>query len=333
MDLVRRFVLIALSPEFRNILPCNQLFCLVVQLHLQCNCRNVNCPSSPSATELNLSPSFPEPIPLGTRVPHWAYIDSTIVRFSHYLFFLLDLFSFFLQSGSWNATTAQLAGGTYFCQRPLPLCILGSVTDSPEVTGSASVIPSSTSSSQSAQSTITSNTSSPLPSKGSSNAGAIAGGVVGGIIGVALIAGLVAWFTIRRSRSRSVRPLEHSGDQGSDMAVVPYPSDIGALKLYVSLVFPHPATVRAYKSVTDLLIALSRTLPTRAHTQRMRLPQRSSPRTQADGVSALRPICKLTKRHTAASRKSDRLRVRFSPPSSFPSSCLLKAEKTPSMSP
>jgi hypothetical protein len=220
-----------------------------------------------------------------------------------------------------------------FVNEPLPLCILGSVTDSPEVTGSASVIPSSASSSQSAQSTITSNTSSPLPSKGSSNAGAIAGGVVGGIIGVALIVGLVAWFTIRRSRSRSVRPLEHSGDQGSDMAVVPYPSDIGALKLYVSLVFPHPATVRAYKSVTDLLIALSRTLPTRAHTQRMRLPQRSSPRTQADGVSALRPICKLTKRHTAASRKSNRLRVQFSPPSSFPSSCLLKAEKTPSMSP
>ena len=117
MDFVRRFVLIVLGPEFRNILPCNQLFCLVVQLHLQCNCRNVNCPSSPSATELNLSPSFPEPIPLGTRVPHWAYIDSTIVRFSHYLFSLLDLFSFFLQSGSWNATTAQLAGGTYFCQR------------------------------------------------------------------------------------------------------------------------------------------------------------------------------------------------------------------------
>jgi len=136
--------------------------------------------------------TFPEPIPLGTRVPHWAYIDSST-------------------SGSWNATTAQLAG------------------DSPEVTGSASVVPSSTSSSQSI---ITSNTSSPSSSKSSSNTGAIAGGVVGGIIGVALIAGFVTWFTIRRSRARSVHPAELSGDQGSDMAVVPYPSDIGRLKLY-----------------------------------------------------------------------------------------------------
>ena len=114
---------------------------------------------------------------------------------------------------------------------PFPLCILNSVTDSPEVTGSASVVPSSTSSSQSI---IPSNTSSPSSSKSSSNTGAIAGGVVGGIIGVALIAGFATWFTIRRSRARSVPSAEHSGDQGSEMAVVPYPSDIGRLKLYVS---------------------------------------------------------------------------------------------------
>ena len=116
------------------------------------------------------------------------------------------------------------------------LCIFGSVTDLPEVTGSVSVGPSSTSSSQS---TITSKTSSPSSPKGhgNSNTGAIAGGVIGGIIGVALIAGFVTWFTIRRRRARSVRPLEHSSDQGSDMAVVPYPSDIGALILYVSLFF------------------------------------------------------------------------------------------------
>ena len=141
---------------------------------------------------------------------------------------------------------------------------LGSVTDSPEVTGSASVGPSSASSSQStsvAPSSTSSSqfaaapkTSSPSSPKGhgSSNTGAIAGGVVGGIIGVALIVGFVTWFIIRRSRARSTPSTEHSGDQGSDMAVVPYPSDIGRLRLYVSPFFSHSATVKAYRSVIDV---------------------------------------------------------------------------------
>ena len=131
-----------------------------------------------------------------------------------------------------------------FVNEPLPLCILGSVTDSPEVTGSASVGPSSTNSSQI---TITLKTSSSSSSKGhgSLNTGVISGGVVGGIIGVALIAGFVARFTIRRSRARSVPSTEHSGEQGSDMVVVPYPSDIGRLRLYVSHFFSYPATLKA----------------------------------------------------------------------------------------
>ncbi|KAH9071170.1 hypothetical protein EDB83DRAFT_320058 [Lactarius deliciosus] len=100
--------------------------------------------------------TFPNPVPAGTRVPKWAYIDSSI-------------------GDNWNISTAQLAG------------------DSPEVTGTASIVPTSTSTA--ARSTSTSHHS--------SNAGAIAGGVVGGVIGAALIAGVVVWFAIRRRRARS----------------------------------------------------------------------------------------------------------------------------------
>src|SRR5882672_7611532 len=34
----------------------------------------------------SLSLSFPDPVPLGTRVPHWAYLDTTVTSWS----FLLD---------------------------------------------------------------------------------------------------------------------------------------------------------------------------------------------------------------------------------------------------
>ena len=62
------------------------------------------------------------------------------------------------------------------------------------------------------------------------------GGVIGGIVGVALIAGLVAWFTIRR-RQRHAPSTGYIGGQGSDMGVVPHPIGIERLKLYVSLFF------------------------------------------------------------------------------------------------
>ncbi|KAN0116651.1 hypothetical protein V8E52_005795 [Russula decolorans] len=136
--------------------------------------------------------TFPDAIPAVTRVPHWAYLDPT-------------------GSDSWNASLAQSAG------------------DSPEVTGSASNVPSSTNN----QSTITPGASSPASSssKSNSNAGAIAGGVVGGVVGLALIAGLVAWFRIRRGR-RHAPSTDYISSQGSDMGAVPYPMDVGKPKLY-----------------------------------------------------------------------------------------------------
>jgi hypothetical protein len=111
-------------------------------------------------------------------------------------------------------------------------------TDLPEVTGNASIVQTSTST---GQSTITPKTS----SRGGSDTGVIAGSVVGGVIGVALIAGLVAWFTIRRIHARSAPPAESSSGQGSDMAVVPFSQDTRNLRLYVSLFFTQP-TVKAY---------------------------------------------------------------------------------------
>ncbi|KAF8503279.1 hypothetical protein F5888DRAFT_970217 [Russula emetica] len=140
--------------------------------------------------------TFPDSIPAVTRVPYWAYLNPT-------------------GSGYWNESLAQIVG------------------DSPEVTGSASNVPSSTR----GQSTIapgTSSRASSSSSKSNSNTGAIAGGVVGGVVGVALIAGLVAWFTIRR-RQRHAPSADHISNQGSDMGVVPYPMDIVRPKLYCVL--------------------------------------------------------------------------------------------------
>ncbi len=168
---------------------------------------------------------------------------------------------------------------------PHLLCIIGPVTDSPEVTGSAFNVPSSSS-------TITPSS----PSKNNSNAGAIAGGVVGGIVGVALMAGLVTWFTIRRRR-RHAPSAEYFNSQGSDMGVVPYPVNIGKLKRYVSHFFF--VCPRA-----GLIIALPRTLRTQARTRRRQL-QRSTRRTQVISTAALRRTSNPTERNTMAYRRSE----------------------------
>lgn len=111
--------------------------------------------------------------------------------------------------------------------------------DSPEVTGSASTVPTSTKNSQSTitpQTTSSASDSSNSSSKKSSNTGAIAGGVVGGVIGAVIIAGVVAWFTIRRRRARSAPSAAYLGGQ-DDMgqATVPYPLTVDTPRLYVRL--------------------------------------------------------------------------------------------------
>lgn len=127
--------------------------------------------------------------------------------------------------------------------KPKLLRIFGSVTDSPESTGSASSIPTSTRNSQSTVAPDTASTASPSASssssKGGSNTGAIAGGVVGGVVGAALIAGIVAWFTIRRRRARSAPSAAYingKGDMGQ--AAVPYLLTTETPRLYVRISFP-----------------------------------------------------------------------------------------------
>jgi hypothetical protein len=168
------------------------------------------------------------------------------------------------------------------CQRAtcFMYCTIGSITDSPEVTGSAANVPSSTKS----QSIITPGSSSPASSssKSSSNGGAIAGGVIGGVVGVALIVGLVARSTIRRRR-RHAPSTDYISGQGSDMGVVPYTLNVGRPKLYVSLFFFSLGLVKGYETVIDPIINCApqdpsdpSTYPTPPPTSMTVLPSNSS---------------------------------------------------------
>ncbi|KAI9446132.1 hypothetical protein H4582DRAFT_1903720 [Lactarius indigo] len=89
--------------------------------------------------------TFPGSVPAGTRVPKWAYIDSSI-------------------GDNWNISAAQLLG------------------DFPEVTGTVSI--STLTPSTSGSASLSTSTLAPT-SQSSSNAGAIAGGIVGGVVGSA----------------------------------------------------------------------------------------------------------------------------------------------------
>ncbi|KAE9410440.1 hypothetical protein BT96DRAFT_376180 [Gymnopus androsaceus JB14] len=106
---------------------------------------------------------FPESIPAGTVVPHWAYLDV-------------------VTPNQFNATAAQLAG------------------DSPESSAAATATSSSTPSSPVSSSSSTP-TSAGRSSK--KDTGAIAGGVVGGVVGIALISAALFWFLRKRGQNKS----------------------------------------------------------------------------------------------------------------------------------
>ncbi|KAH8989176.1 hypothetical protein EDB86DRAFT_2944299 [Lactarius hatsudake] len=160
--------------------------------------------------------TFPNPVPAGTRVPKWAYIDS-------------------YTGDSWNISAAQLTG------------------DSPEVTGTVSIVPTRFS-----QSTLTPtssvsrsgslSTSAPTPHS-RSNTGAIAGGVVGGIVGAALIAGIWSWFAIRQRRARSAPYPDFQGGKREHQP--PYSLAEGAPKVY------DPSDPTTYPSKVYLPLAMS----------------------------------------------------------------------------
>ncbi|KAI0046152.1 hypothetical protein FA95DRAFT_1679988 [Auriscalpium vulgare] len=142
-----------------------------------------------NCTQVAPAGTYPFNIPAGTRVPHWAYLDTT-------------------KNDTWNNFTAFATG------------------DSPESTATA--LPSTATSGQSSATSTSAGTggagpgSSPGAQSGgatttghhSSHAGAIAGGVVGGIVGLALLAGIAAWL-VRRNRQNRKAPGE---DAHGDMA-------------------------------------------------------------------------------------------------------------------
>ncbi|KAN0140948.1 hypothetical protein V8E53_001392 [Lactarius tabidus] len=142
--------------------------------------------------------TFPEPVPAGTRVPKWAYIDSSI-------------------GDSWNISQAQAVG------------------DSPEVTGTASNIHMSTSGISHSTLTPSSSTSTSTSQHHSSDAGAIAGGVIGSLLGAGLIIGVIAWYLIRRRRARSAPStayLSLHGSENDHWQPLPYPPTIETPRLY-----------------------------------------------------------------------------------------------------
>ncbi|KAH9973132.1 hypothetical protein BGW80DRAFT_286807 [Lactifluus volemus] len=122
--------------------------------------------------------SFPNPVPAGTRVPHWALIDVTI-------------------EGTWDYNQSYTAGG-------LPEAPPGAIIDRGTWISTSSVVPSSTvtastsSSTSSSQPAVTSTSSSSSSIGGSSKVGAIAGGVAGGLVAVSAAALVIFFFLWRR---------------------------------------------------------------------------------------------------------------------------------------
>jgi hypothetical protein len=115
-----------------------------------------------------LPPSqFPNPVPDGIRVPHWAILDVT-------------------NENNWNANESHAAG------------------DNPEYGPGAIFAASGVYTSSASASSTGSPSPTPPPKGSSSNAGAIAGGVVGGLA-VVSIAIAAIFYLRRRSRASSAR--------------------------------------------------------------------------------------------------------------------------------
>ncbi|KAG1865832.1 hypothetical protein DFJ58DRAFT_770477 [Suillus subalutaceus] len=121
--------------------------------------------------------SYPMNIPTGTAVPNWAYLDV-------------------VTSNIFNATAAQLDGDLPESKATSSLSIISTVIVSPLASVTSTILISAS------LPASTTSTGSSTPTSKSSDVGATAGGVVGGIVGVGAIAGLAAWFFIRRRRSR-----------------------------------------------------------------------------------------------------------------------------------
>lgn len=123
--------------------------------------------------------TYPEPIPGGTAIPAWAYLDVVTT----------DTFNDTLAKADVSAPAST------------------ATESKPTGTVASTVASTSSDFSTTPYSTPTSSVngagSSSSGTAKKSNAGAIAGGVVGGTVGLAIIAGLIAFFLMRSRRTRA----------------------------------------------------------------------------------------------------------------------------------
>ncbi|KAF9454634.1 hypothetical protein P691DRAFT_806802 [Macrolepiota fuliginosa MF-IS2] len=216
------FVYLGPSLTVQNSCRCSSVYYSMLSACAACQGRNWLDWSEYNGNCTTVYPTvFPQPLPLGTRVPGWAYADVTVTN-------------------GFNLSTAQ------------------ALDTRPESTGISTPTSSSFPTSRTIGTTGTLSFTTPRSSStagiagadGSSgsgsgtNAGAIAGGVIGGVVGLALVAGLLFFF-LRRRREASEKPASSAFNTTPYMAAAygpeqnmsynpttsPYPSD-QAQKLY-----------------------------------------------------------------------------------------------------
>ncbi|KAI0694604.1 hypothetical protein BC835DRAFT_999872 [Cytidiella melzeri] len=123
------------------------------------------------------------PIPPGTSIPSWAFIDV-------------------VEPDAFNATAAKAIAATDPAE--------SSPAVAPPTSSSSSFIPSASAGASnnapaSPTGSSTGNTSSSSSSHKSSNVGAIVGGVVGGLGGAAILCGIAAYFMIRQRKKNAAK--------------------------------------------------------------------------------------------------------------------------------
>ena len=180
------------------------------QLHLGCSSWNVNSTSPPRLSELKFHP------PASLNLSQWEHEYQT-GHISTQLWGPLCTPSNSIPShcppspiiaGMNRRRSLLVVRSSFFKRTAIPTYSWLYITDSPEVTGSASIFPTSTKNSQSTftpQASSSSSVSSNSSRKGNSNIGPISGGTAGGIAVATLIAAIVSCITIRRRRARSVQ--------------------------------------------------------------------------------------------------------------------------------
>ncbi|KAF8875099.1 hypothetical protein CPB85DRAFT_550782 [Mucidula mucida] len=166
---------------------CNHVYWSLLSVCAACQGAGISAFPSWSKNCTSQFDSYPNTIPDGTAVPHYAFLP----LFSNGTF---DFNAAFADHGA-EATSGTTASST---------------SQTPSATSSGS------------QSTATSASSASSSGGGSSNAGPIAGGVVGGVVGLALVATGIFLFIRRRKRNSALEPVKDVVDDHPEGAVHPF---------------------------------------------------------------------------------------------------------------